>query len=95
MYWPWYWEVCEGSEGPNGPEGWGGQGVLINFKNIYPSIDIKRVVVLENRRTEEYNERSLKHLSLNSFFMGFFLILKFGIWYSQELRVQMVKWLNS
>jgi hypothetical protein len=27
--------------------------------------------------------------------MGFFLILKFGIWYSQELRVQMVKWLNS
>jgi hypothetical protein len=64
---------------------------LINFKNIYPSINIKRVVVLENRRTEEYNERSLKHLSLslNSFFMGFFL--KFGIWYSQELRVQWVK----
>jgi hypothetical protein len=24
------------------------------FKNIYPSIDIKRVVVLENRRTEKY-----------------------------------------
>jgi hypothetical protein len=37
---------------------------LINFKNIYSSIDIKRVVVLENRRTEEYNERNLKHLSL-------------------------------
>jgi hypothetical protein len=50
--------VCEGSEGPNGPEGWGGQGTpfLINFKNIFPSIDIKRVVVLENRRTEEHNE---------------------------------------
>jgi hypothetical protein len=29
---------------------------LINFKNIYPSIHIKRVVVLENRRTDEYNE---------------------------------------
>jgi hypothetical protein len=54
---------------------------LINFKNIYPSIDIKRVVVLENRRTEEYNERSLKHLSLIVFY-GIFL--KFGIWYSQE-----------
>jgi hypothetical protein len=78
MYWPWYWEVCEGSEGPNGLEWWGGQGtpVLFNFKNIYPSIDIKRVVVLENRRTEEYNERSLKHLSLIVFLWDF---LK--IWY--------------
>jgi hypothetical protein len=53
---------------------------LINFKNIYPSIDIKRIVVLENRRTEEYNERSLKHLSLKYFFYGI-LFLIFKIWY--------------
>jgi hypothetical protein len=63
---------------------------LINFKNIYPSIDIKRVVVLENRRTEKYNERSLKHSSLMDFLGDFFFFI-FKIWYSQELRVRRVK----
>jgi hypothetical protein len=59
--------------------GWAGYPLLINFKNIYPSIDIKRVIVLENRRTEEYNEKSLKLLSLIVFLWDFFLIFK--IWY--------------
>jgi hypothetical protein len=49
---------------------------LINFKNIYPSIDIKRVVVLETRRTYKYNERSLMHLSVIVFLWDFF-----KIWY--------------
>jgi hypothetical protein len=43
MYWPWYWEVCEG---PNGPEAWGGQGTPLShqFKKYLPfiSIDIKK-----------------------------------------------------
>jgi hypothetical protein len=68
--------------------GWAGYPPFSSISKIScPSIDIKRVVVLENRRTEEYNERSLKHLSL--VFYGIFK--KFGIWYPQEIRVQRVK----
>jgi hypothetical protein len=71
MYWPWYWEVCEGSERPNGPEGWGGQDSPLSISKIF-TLQLILVGVLENRRTEEYNERSLKHLSLIVFLWDFF-----------------------
>jgi hypothetical protein len=53
----------------------GGVGRVPHFSsNSKISIDIKRAVVLENRRTEEYNERSLKLYFLWDFFKILYLV---------------------